>query len=64
MNRLGAVLVPMILMALACGVLVTPETTLPTTPQAAVQAPISEAQSVEQPATPPHTEARITHKID
>ena len=61
--RLGAVLVPVLLLALACGELATPETPLPPGLEATVRAAVADAQPAPQSAGEPDTEATITARV-
>ena len=63
MIRLGAVLVPIFLLALACGELVTPETPLPPDLEATVQAVVADVQSSPQSPGEPDTESTITARV-
>ena len=63
MMRLGAVLVPVLLLALACGELATPETPLPPGLEATVRAVVAETQPAPQSAGEPDTEATITARV-
>ena len=63
MKRLGVILVPIMLLALACGELATPETPLPPDLAATVRALISDAQPTVQSTRESDTEATITAQV-
>ena len=63
MIRLGAVLVPIFLLALACGELATPETPLPPNLEATVEAVVADVQSSPQSPGEPDTESTITARV-
>lgn len=63
MKRLGAILIPIMLLALACGELATPGTPLPPDLEATVRAVIAEFQPGSEATTPPDTEATITARV-
>ncbi|MCH8296867.1 MAG: hypothetical protein IH873_02255 [Chloroflexi bacterium] len=63
MKRLGVILVPIMLLALACGEAATPETPLPPDLEATIRALVGDAQSAPQFAGEPDTEATITARV-
>ena len=63
MRRLGVILVPIVLLALACGELATPETPLPPDLEATVRALVADSQPAAQSAGEPDTEATITAQV-
>ncbi len=63
MKRLGVILVPIMLLALACGEAATPETPLPPELEATIRALVGDAQAAPQSAGEPDTEATITARV-
>ncbi|MCH7737847.1 MAG: hypothetical protein IH872_10675 [Chloroflexi bacterium] len=63
MKRLGAVLVPLLILALACGEAGAPQTPLPPALEATVQAVVSETRAANQSTAESDTEATITARV-